>query len=431
MPVIMIYASPGDCIFGNKGSLPWNNQEDIELFKELTLNHTVIMGHGTWHSLGNCALPSRKNIVLARKKVRGRPDAVYSSISELKIDPKKKNFFIGGRELFESLLHSSIKIDEVYVSRIKGKYEGDVSFYNFGYFSIYETKSFETFDFLKYAPDPKSKQNEEQYLLLLNKILQTGIEQPDRTGTGTLAIFGAQLNFNIRQNFPLLTTKKMAWKSIQEELFFFLRGSTNTKELEEKGVNIWRGNTSREFLNRRGLNYEEGEMGPMYGYQWRNFGGSGLDQIEKVIKEIRRDPFSRRLMITTFNPADVEKGVLWPCHGIVLQFFCKQEEEKMYISALMYQRSADAFLGLPFNIASYALLLHIIAREVNMFPDELIIQIGNAHLYKNHVRQAKIQLERDILIPPKLEVYGSGIETKNIKLWGYFHWPHIFAEICV
>lgn len=430
----MLYASASNCVIGDKGRLPWSIPEELKMFKNLTTGHTVVMGHGTWHSLGNLRLPDRENIVIARKKVGGRPDVVISSLSELIINPAKTYFMIGGKSFFETLLHSSIKIDRLYVSRISKDVWGDTAFYNFGYFSIFEMVSHEGFDFLKYEPDSSCKDNELQYLQLLKKIVETGIEQPDRTGTGTLAIFGAQLDFNVRRNFPLLTTKKMAWKAIQEELFFFLRGSTDTKELEQKGVNIWRGNTSHTFLQSRGLEYPEGEMGPMYGYQWRNFGGSGLDQLGRVIREIHADPFSRRLMITTFNPADVEKGVLWPCHGIVLQFFCKKEGDNMYISALMYQRSADVFLGLPFNIASYALLLNLVAHRANMMPDRLIVQIGNAHVYKTHLYQAGVQLSRDVLVPPRLEVFKSdlnSLQIPDVKLWGYFHWPKISAPMSV
>lgn len=206
--------------------------------------------------------------------------------------------------------------------------------------------------------------------------------------------------------------------------------------MEDKGVAIWRAHTSDEFLAARGLDYTRGEMGPMYGAQWRNFGGMGIDQLSNIVSQIKQDPFSRRLVITTLNVADADKGVLWPCHGLVLQFFCRRARGAFHLSALMYQRSADVFLGLPFNISSYALLLHLVASKVDMIPDRLIIQIGNAHLYTNHLEQAKLQLARAPLIQPQLEVLKKvenfdALDATYVKLWGYFHHPAISAPMAI
>lgn len=443
MPVLLTYSSSPNCIIGCKGKLPWNAFEVLELFKKLTLSHAVIMGHGTWHSLGNTGIPDRTNVVLSnRGHVRGSPDIILSNLTKLadliSKDPGKKYFIIGGAFLFQQILQSSIKVDEMYVSRVLKIYKGDAVFYNSNWrFILKKQQSYGEFDFLHYKYAEVTECNETPYLNLLKKILEQGYEQDDRTGTGTLAVFGAHLEFNLKQSFPLLTTKKMAWKSIQEELFFFLAGKTNTQELEAKGVKIWQGNTSKEFISRTGLNYPEGEMGPMYGYQWRNFGGTRLDQLEKIITELKSNPTSRRIVMTTFNPIDVDKGVLWPCHGIVLQFFCRLGNDKKYqLSALMYQRSADVFLGLPFNIASYSLLVHLVANRVGMIPDRLIISIGNAHLYKTHINQANIQLSRAPLIQPQLEITKpvesfDALNQSYIKLWGYFYHSQIVAEMAV
>lgn len=244
--------------------------------------------------------------------------------------------------------------------------------------------------------------NEQDYLDLLKNILENGNIKEDRTGIGTKSIFGTKLSFSLKDNvLPLLTTKKMFSKGIIEELLFFIRGETNTKLLEEKGVNIWKGNTSREFLDKKGLhNLKEGEMGPMYGYLWRNF--NGVDQLKNAIDLIKNNPDSRRILVSAYDPSLSNKCVLDPCH----MFFQFYVEDNSWLSLQWYQRSVDSFLGLPFNIASYALLTHLIAKITGLKAKELIFIGGDTHIYKNHFNQIKEQLNRDV---------QSNFPTLNIK----------------
>lgn len=225
--------------------------------------------------------------------------------------------------------------------------------------------------------------------------------RPDRTGIGTLSVFGGMLKFDLRTTIPFITTKTLYYKSVILELLSFLRGETDATKI---GSKIWDGNTSREFLDSRGLtDYKVGDMGPMYGHSFRNFGApyegcgktakTGFDQIERLIDGIRNDPYSRRHVITTFDPSVVDQCVLMPCHGITIQFYVEGNE----LSSSVYCRSSDAFLGLPFNIASYAVLTHITAMKCDLVPGDLIVYLGDVHIYKNHIDAVKEQLSRTIL----------------------------------
>jgi thymidylate synthase len=258
-----------------------------------------------------------------------------------------------------------------------------------------------------------------QYKELLEHILHFGVEKKDRTGTGTLSVFGWQIRHNMKEGFPLLTTKKMHWKSIVTELLWFLRGDTNIKFLLDYDCHIWDGDAYKryertntwelqdtppinEFIKR--IKEDEtfrktwGELGPIYGRQWRDW--DGVDQIKKLINELKTNPDSRRLMVSAWNVGELDRMVLPPCH---YGFQCYVREGK-YLSLMWNQRSVDTFLGLPFNIASYALLLEIIAKEVNMIPDELIGNLGDTHLYLNHIEQAKEQITRIPYELPKVEI---------------------------
>ena len=222
---------------------------------------------------------------------------------------------------------------------------------------------------------------EQQYLDLLGELLERGARKSDRTGTGTLSVFGRQMRFALDSGFPLLTTKKLHWKSIVYELLWFLRGDTNVKWLQQHGVTIW-----DEWAD------EHGELGPVYGYQWRHWrapGGGEVDQIAKLIDGLRRKPDSRRHIVSAWNPADVERMALPPCHAL-FQFYVADGR----LSCQLYQRSADVFLGVPFNIASYALLTLMVAQVTHLDPGEFVLTLGDAHLYLNHLEQARAQLER-------------------------------------
>src|SRR5215470_4297570 len=228
-----------------------------------------------------------------------------------------------------------------------------------------------------------------QYLDLMQRILDQGVRKSDRTGTGTLSIFGPQLRFDLAQGFPLVTTKKVHLKSIIHELLWFLRGDTNTRYLRENGVTIW-----DEWAD------ERGELGPVYGYQWRSWpapDGSHIDQISQVLQELKRNPDSRRLLVSAWNVADIPRMKLAPCHAF-FQFYVAAGR----LSCQLYQRSADLFLGVPFNIASYALLTHLFAQQCDLVPGELIWTGGDCHLYLNHLEQADLQLARTPLPLPRL-----------------------------
>lgn len=428
----VIWATSSNCVIGDGDSLPWDCKEDLKWFKERTSYGTVIMGSNTWKSLGCKNLPNRKNIVISSNPstVEGNPDIIVTDIQVALKLFNEPRYIIGGATLLNSYLKEFVP-KQLFVSHIKKKCNGNVFFYNTFPYTIVDTVANDEFDILTYEHNFRAFNNESQYLSLLRKIRKQGyLQSNERTKVGTLSLFGEQIVFDLTEGFPLLTTKKMAWNMIQRELYFFLAGKTNTKEYN---LDIWRAHTSKEFLAERNLNYEEGEMGPMYGYQWRNFNGQNIDQLERVIKEIKSDPESRRLLMTTYNPIQVDQGVLYPCHGLVLQFFCRED----YIDAHMYQRSADAFLGLPYNIASYSLLLHLVAHAVGRKAGRLTISLGNVHIYNNHIEQVDKQLCRKPLAPPKLSVSGSSdidwnnIDSKTVKLWGYFHYDAIKADIAI
>ncbi|PKR90074.1 thymidylate synthase [Pleomorphomonas diazotrophica] len=263
----------------------------------------------------------------------------------------------------------------------------------------------------------------QQYLDLLKLILDTGASKEDRTGTGTLSVFGHQMRFNLADGFPLLTTKKLHIKSIVHELIWFLQGDTNIKYLKDNGVSIW-----DEWAD------ERGNLGPIYGHQWRSWptpDGGTIDQIAQVQDMIRRNPDSRRLIVTAWNPADVPKMALPPCH-LLIQFYVANGR----LSCQMYQRSADVFLGVPFNIASYALLTAMMARATGLEPGDFVHTLGDAHLYRNHLDQARLQLTRAPRALPRLTL-AEGINDvrdfrfEHVAIEGYDPHPHIKAEVAV
>ncbi len=263
----------------------------------------------------------------------------------------------------------------------------------------------------------------QQYLDLLRRVCTDGIQRDDRTGTGTLSVFGHQMRFYLKDGFPLLTTKKLHLKSIAHELLWFLKGDTNIAYLKDNGVTIW-----DEWAN------ENGDLGPIYGYQWRSWptpGGSHIDQIANLIKQIRTDPGSRRLIVSAWNVADVVDMALPPCHCL-FQFYVA----KGRLSCQLYQRSADIFLGVPFNIASYALLTQMVAQVTGLEAGEFVHTLGDAHLYSNHLEQADEQLHRMPYPLPKMvlnpdidDIFGFGYD--DFKLEDYRFHPHIPASVAV
>lgn len=446
-----------------------NTKEDLKYFKkniesddnlvvplkdqfiQLTTNNIVIMGRKSADSL-LVPFKNRLNIVITKEQ-NYRSNEGFISFTNLNLaldnfkqsNKDKEIFVIGGLQLFDEAIQH-YKCRNVYMQKINRSYEGNKLFLSDTFLNILQTFDIQTRENVDtYSDNLRDdvriniihyvyKNYEEiKYLNLLDKIITFG-ELRDTRNAQTYSLFGEKLVFNLQNGFPLLTTKKIFVRGIIEELLFFLRGETNTKLLEEKGVNIWRGNTTKEFLQNNNKNLVEGDMGPMYGYQWRYYNrnyqnkedkedkedSKYVDQLELLIKNIIEDPHSRRLLLTTYNPAQVEEGVLYPCHGLITQFYVKNNR----ISLQMYQRSSDSFLGLPFNIASYALLLHIIVNLVNNNKNrkhkedydvgEVIIIMGDTHIYSDKkadhlsVVKQQISLRNETYRFPKLNI--------NIKL---------------
>ena len=283
-----------------------------------------------------------------------------------------------------------------------------------------------------------------QYINLIKHILENGISKDDRTGIGTLSIFGYNMKFNLRESFPLLTTKKVYWKGVVEELLWFISGSTDSNKLKEKGVKIWEGNSSREFLDRRGLtHYDQGDIGAGYGFQWRHFGakytnmydsyeGQGIDQLKDVIYKIKNTPDDRRIIMSAWNPADIDKMALPPCH-IFVQFWVDTNKKELH--SQMYQRSCDVGLGVPFNIASYALLTCIIAKLCDLTPGDFHYCMGDTHIYKNHIDAMKLQITRDPYDFPKINIKDitdiDNIKFDDIELIDYKYYENIKMNMAV
>ena len=262
-----------------------------------------------------------------------------------------------------------------------------------------------------------------QYHDLMNHILEHGVTKTDRTGTGTISVFGYQMRFNLQEGFPMLTTKKVHVRSIFHELLWFLKGETNISYLKENGVSIW-----DEWADDRG------ELGPVYGYQWRSWptpDGGHIDQISNVIEQIKKNPDSRRLIVSAWNVADVDKMKLPPCHAF-FQFYVADGK----LSCQLYQRSADVFLGVPFNIASYALLTMMVAQVCGLQPGDFVHTLGDAHLYSNHLEQAKLQLSRDFRPLPQLVINPDvknifDFKYEDFEIKNYDPHPHIKADVAV
>jgi thymidylate synthase len=258
---------------------------------------------------------------------------------------------------------------------------------------------------------------------LLRLLLEQGVDRPDRTGTGTRGLFGHMMRFDLQAGFPLVTTKRVHWRSVVEELLWFLRGETNVRSLQARGVTIW-----DEWAD------ADGELGPIYGHQWRSWPdgqGGSVDQLGAVVEALRSQPHSRRHVVSAWNVADIPRMALPPCH-VLFQFHVADGR----LSCLLYQRSADVFLGVPFNIASYALLTLLVAKATGLAPGEFIHTFGDVHLYLNHVEQARLQLAREILPAPRVEIAEgvtdlAALRFEDITLIDYRHHPAIKAPVAV
>lgn len=415
---------------GKNGTLPWPHiKADMERFKEITDGGIVVMGRKTYESLPEKARPlkNRLNIVLSSTtSADDYPNSVvvrksleealeYASTSSWS---SKDIFVIGGSALFsEAIIHPNCST--VFATRIGvDPWECDVSVpkletvvTSWTPVSVSKTHSMgETipFDFMEFR-NPSNSQSvpislnheEFQYLNLINKIIAEGVSVDDRTGVGTLSLFGQSSSYDLSESFPLLTTKRVFWRGVVEELLWFVKGDTNARHLSEKGIKIWDGNGSRDFLNSRGLHHrEEMDLGPVYGFQWRHFGakyvdmhtdyaGQGVDQLQNCIEKIKSNPSDRRIIISAWNPADLDEMALPPCH-----MFCQFNVKNGRLHCVMYQRSCDMGLGVPFNIASYSLLTVMMAKICGLKPGRFTHFMGDTHVYKNHVEPLKEQVKR-------------------------------------
>jgi dihydrofolate reductase / thymidylate synthase len=466
--------------------IPWNCIKDMKRFKDITTmssygkKNVVIMGRKTWEKI-----PEK------HKPLEGRVNVVISSIPEQicehdyedlhsfsspelainffqNIDWINDIFIIGGVSLYEKYINSSLSsklylttFSHDYLTNVKVKIDFDR--YNLVHRSTdhYDdtlNKMEIVGDFEEYDNISKFNNEENNYLLIMRHIVDNGHHRDTRNGM-TFSNFGKFLEFNLENGaFPLLTTKKVFVRGIFEELKFFLQGKTDSKILEEKNVNIWKGNTSREFLDSIELtNYKEGDMGPMYGFQLLHFNASydgcdknyhnkGINQIQNVIEKLTFERYSRRILMTTYNPSQEDLGVLYPCHGIAIQFGIESSNK---LCCHMHQRSADWFLGVPFNIASYAILIHIMCNIVNnnlkknisdnekLIPGKLTMSFGDVHLYDSHIDVAKTQLSRSPHSFPTLKINKNIVSLKDIdnlnftdlEISNYVHEPPIKANM--
>ena len=452
----------------NVFSIPWKNSTDMQFFKDTTSSKyekkAVIMGRNTYESLPVNKLPDRTNIVLTSnpslincKDVICKPnlDSALEHCRSNKIKP----YVIGGAKLYEEALNDyrleSILWNIVTETNQECNIHFPMSFKEaqkiFQLDTNYELSKItnQSLQFYKFD-NISSNFDEVNYLDKLNKILIHGDQRQTRNSI-TKSIFGDRLIFDLRDKFPLLTTKKMFLRGIFEELLWFLRGHTDSKILEDKKVNIWKWNSTQEFINKVGLPYREGDVGNMYGFQLNhagaeytgcdtNYTSKGFNQIEYCLNLLKKDKYSRRILMTTYVPHEAGKGVL--CHGIVIQFYVKEVDGLNYLSCHMYQRSADMFLGVPFNIASYALLVNMICHvlnndeECNMKwkPDTLVMSFGDLHIYEDHYEQVKKQISRKAYKFPKINIKNNRFsltefEWDDIDIIDYNHHSGLKAQM--
>ncbi|XP_039037979.1 bifunctional dihydrofolate reductase-thymidylate synthase-like isoform X2 [Hibiscus syriacus] len=496
----VVMAATKDWGIGKNGKLPWKIPTDIKFFNDVTRTtldpgkrNAVIMGRKTWESITPEYRPlsSRLNVVLTRSgsfDIATAENVVIcgslaSALELLAASPYclsiEKVFVIGGGQILRDSLNAA-GCDAIHITEIETSIECDTfmpaidfsvfqpwysSFplvennirYSFNTYVRVRTSAVEhinqdcnqildidssKFEVHNFSFLPKmifEKHEEYLYLNMIQDIISDGNMKDDRTGTGTLSKFGCQMRFNLRKTFPLLTTKKVFWRGVVEELLWFISGSTNAKVLQEKDIHIWDGNASREFLDSIGLTgREEGDLGPVYGFQWRHFGarytnmhadytGQGFDQLSDVIDKIKNNPNDRRIILSAWNPSDLKLMALPPCH-MFAQFYVANGE----LSCQLYQRSCDMGLGVPFNIASYALLTCMIAHVCDLVPGDFIHVLGDTHVYTTHVRPLQEQLQK---LPKPFPILKINPVKKNIdslvasdfKLIGYD--PHKKIEM--
>ena len=447
--------------------LPWKLICDMEYFKKITRNcvdknkkNAVIMGRKTWESIPIKFRPlkDRINIVISRLNpectgadlVTNNIDLAINYLNEF--DNVENIFVIGGSQIYDIFMKNKekYKLNKLYITHIHKNFKCNRFLpeigpqYKLDLISELKKENNLSFRFAEYSYT-KDTHPEYQYINMLKKIIDYGNVRKDRTGTGTKSLFGCQMRYDISKYFPLLTTKRMYWKGIVEELLWFLAGETDAKILQEKNVHIWDGNSTREYLDSIGLNkYREGECGPIYGFNFRHFGGeynadrknnikNGYDQVKNCIDLIKNNPTSRRILINLWNPCDLDKVALPACH-VLYQFYVNDGK----LSCSMYQRSGDMGLGVPFNIASASLMTYIFAKLTNLEPGEFIHTIGDAHIYLDHLDALKKQLERHPRPFPFVEINSNkqytNVEDFNYEDFivnGYYPYPSVKMKMAI
>jgi dihydrofolate reductase/thymidylate synthase len=482
--ISIIFAIDENNGIGKNNKIPWDIKVDMTIFNNITsmtrngqptsnLKNAVIMGKNTWNSIGK-QLPDRLNCVISSSLKQNDDILIFKDFNKAHQElSNMKNidriFVIGGAYLYNYVLTnlSDEYIDCIYMNEIYYDYNCD-TLINDNLISQIMTmrqeycEEYKVYDnsltkkitmiFRKYSSIPTSPINkgELQYIQLLKNLIVDGEYRKTRNGS-TWSLFNKQLVFNMDDGFPLLTSKKVDFNNVVGELLWFLRGDTNSKILEKENNKIWVKNTTNEFIKSVGLNYQEGDIGPMYGFQLRHYGENyegfdkqyyGYDQIKYCLDLIKNDPSSRRIIMTTYNPKQAPEGVLYPCHGIVTQFYVNKNK----LSLSTYQRSADVFLGLPWNIASYSLMLYIFCELVNndknyegckLKPGQVIINLGDYHLYEEHYDKAVIQILRSkerLYEFPSIEIVNkleniNDIKISDFKLYNYTCYKGLIADM--
>jgi thymidylate synthase len=464
------------------GKIPWNCKKDISFMKFITtapgLKNGLLMGRKTFESIGRI-LPNRENIIVTSQKLDSSAHIVESISDGIEKGRKLELdilWVFGGATIYDAFLedHNFSQIIDGFIITTTPERSCDTfiqtNIYKFieqrQYMSMYPPRVLErvadgVYELSIYSRLPSLKEEwspivqslegntiDKSYLELVKRILTQGNRRETRNGA-TISKFGENISFDLSEGFPLLTTKKVFFNGVIRELLWFIKGDTDARNLEANNVTIWSGNTSKEFLEKNGLPYEEGIGGPIYGYQWRNFGQEyaykdkngemkktpglkyGVDQLQFIIDELKENPMSRRLFMSSWNPNQLSQMCLPPCH-ISYQFYV--ENGSLY--CMMVQRSADVFLGLPFNIASVALLVHLVANIVKLTPGKIHICIGDAHIYEEHLEAVRVQLGRSgmdyglprLILkskPRKMEDY----EFEDIEIQNYKSHPPIKAKM--
>jgi len=465
MKINLILNRDENNIIGIDGELPYHIKEDLQWFQKKTLHNIVVMGYQTWESLPKKPLKNRYNIVISKNHIHElgskhpQPHKIFSSFEEfiqsipdnigpyddgarllesyngsynfkdqkyqgftnetldLKDDPDV--FIIGGSSLYDQAMKHNI-VDSIFETQTKSSYlfgaKSQIVYANFKIDSNLYQKTY--FKPMKTIGKIYYKKEDPRIRTMLEYIYNNGSKRQTRNAE-VISSFSEKMTFDLRNGFPLLTSKKIGWKTVLRELLWFIEGSTDNKKLQEKNVHIWDGNSSKEYLEMRGLDYEEGDLGPIYGYQWRNFGGEyhgisgengrGVDQIKYMIDLILSDPSSRRIIMSAWNPSDLDKMALPPCH-ILFQIYVDGD----YIDGQLYQRSGDMFLGVPFNIASYSFFLHIIGKITKKTPRFLYHILGDAHIYSQHYDAIETQLSNPTFSFPQLSISDELTDIDHI-----------------